>query len=167
MDSDRDYSDLSDFSDDEELSVIRERRMAEMKNQHRRIQNMLSSGHGSLREIDEGQFLKEVTSSTRVVVHFYHPEFKRCEILDYHLDVLAQQHIEAKFIKIEASKAPFFVTKLNIKVLPCTVFFFDGVAKDRMVGFERLGNNDDFSTPQLERVLINAGVIDDFATRPE
>lgn len=34
----------------------------------------------------------------------------------------------------DAQDAPFFVTKLNVKVLPCLVFFCDGKAYDRIVG---------------------------------
>ncbi|KAL0240761.1 hypothetical protein GEMRC1_005997 [Eukaryota sp. GEM-RC1] len=153
-------SDSSDFSDDEELAHIREQRMAKMKAEQRKIQNLISQGHGSYRQIDEGQFLKEVTASPRAVVHFFHPEFERCKLLDQHLDYLAQTHVETKFLKIEAAKAPFFVTKLQIQVLPCLIFFWNGVAKDRMVGFERLPNQDSFDTTDLENVLIQSGVLD-------
>ncbi|KAL0220305.1 hypothetical protein RCL1_000159 [Eukaryota sp. TZLM3-RCL] len=155
----------SDFSetDDEELSAIRERRMAELKNQHRFQQNMRAKGHGELRLIEEGQFLKEVTSTDRCIVHFTHPEFERCKLMDQHLRILAPKHLETKFLRIEASKAPFFVQKLKIQVLPCVLLLWDGVARDRLVGFERLGNDDSFSTSQLENVLIHAEIIDDLS----
>lgn len=38
----------------------------------------------------------------------------RCKIMDKHLALLAPQHVEAKFIKIDAEKAPFFVGKLQV-----------------------------------------------------
>ena len=42
--------------------------------------------------------------------------------------------------------SPFFVDKLNVRVLPCVVMFVDGVAVDRVVGFDTLGAKDDFPT---------------------
>ena len=52
---------------------------------------------------------------------------------------------------------PWLVEKLSIKVLPCVVCFVDGVSKDRLVGFEELGNNDSFNTATLELRLEMAG----------
>jgi hypothetical protein len=45
--------------------------------------------------------------------------------------------------------APFFVEKLQVKVLPCVVVFLHGVAVDRIVGFDSLGAADDFPTLQV------------------
>ena len=50
-------------------------------------------------------------------------------------------------------------TKLNVKVLPCIIFFRNGVAYDRIVGFEELGAKDDFPTSRLENMLLTAGII--------
>ncbi|KAG2257746.1 hypothetical protein Bca52824_077040 [Brassica carinata] len=50
--------------------------------------------------------------------------------------------------------APFFVTKLAIKTLPCVLLFSKGIAIDRLVGFQDLGTKDDFTTTKLENVLI-------------
>lgn len=83
------------------------------------------------REITEADFLKEVTESENVICHFYHPEFQRCKIMDKHLTALAPKHFQSKFIKIDVLKAPFFVGKLNVRVLPCVVIFKKGVAVDR------------------------------------
>jgi thioredoxin-like negative regulator of GroEL len=54
--------------------------------------------------------------------------------------------------------APFFVTKLAIKTLPCVVLFSKGVAMDRLVGFQDLGTKDDFTTNKLENVLLKKGM---------
>jgi hypothetical protein len=51
------------------------------------------------------------------------------------------------------------VHKLNIQVLPCIVFFRNGVAYDRIVGFEELGARDDWKTSQLENMLLTGGII--------
>ena len=89
---------------------------------------MERTGHGCLNEIDEKEFLPEVTTTKHVVAHFYHQEFERCRIMDKHLAVMAKKYFETKFVKISAPDAPFFVTKLQVKVLPCLIYFRDGVA---------------------------------------
>lgn len=69
---------------------------------------------------------------------------------------------------------PFLVTKLGIKVLPAVLIFIDGVSKDRsallyvfmlqcsmvcrIVGFEDLGNQDNFETSVLESRLLRTGM---------
>lgn len=79
----------------------------------------------------------------------------RCKIMDKHLALLAPQHPEAKFIKIDAEKAPFFVGKLQVQVLPTLVFFEEGVAKERLQGFQGLadgmakGKEDEFPTSKV------------------
>ena len=120
---------------------------------------MERTGHGSLNEIEEKEFLPEVTTTKYVVAHFYHQEFERCRIMDKHLSILAKKYFDTKFVKISAPDAPFFVTKLQVKVLPCLIYFNDGVAFDRMVGFEELGGKDDYNTTKLEGILLKAGVI--------
>ena len=44
-------------------------------------------------------------------------------------------------------------------MLPTIVCFIDGVAVDRVVGFEDMGNVDDFRTILLSRRLIRSAVI--------
>ena len=83
-------------------------------------------------------------------------------IVDKHLGPLAKKYFGTKFVRIHAPDAPFFVTKLKVKTLPCVVFFRGGVAYDRIVGFEEFGARDDFSTALLEKRLLGAGVV-----RPE
>eukprot|EP00743_Colponemidia_sp_Colp-15_P001484 GILK01001623.1.p1 GENE.GILK01001623.1~~GILK01001623.1.p1 ORF type:complete len:248 (-),score=56.66 GILK01001623.1:84-782(-) len=158
LEEDIDDDDLLD-DDDPEIRRLRDQRIAEMKQLHsRRVENM-SRGHGQYLEIDESEFLKEVTSSELVVCHFYHREFERCRIVDKHLALIAPNHIDTKFIKINADKAPFFVTKLAIKMLPTIVIFQGGVAVDRIVGFDELGARDDFSTAVMAKRLADSGVI--------
>jgi thioredoxin-like negative regulator of GroEL len=48
---------------------------------------------------------------------------------------------------------------LQVQVLPTIICFIDGVAVDRMVGFEDLGNKDDFRTVALSRRLIRSGCL--------
>jgi len=162
VDKKRAVGDSDDDLDEEEekiLSSLRDKRLAEMKAQQKEAQENKTKGHGQYREIVEGEFLPEVTGSKLVVCHFYHNDFERCKIVDMHLRTIAQQHQEAKFIYINAEKSPFFVGKLAIQVLPTIVCFIDGIAVDRVVGFEDLGGADDFPTLALTRRLVKAGVV--------
>ena len=44
-------------------------------------------------------------------------------------------------------------------MLPTIVLFDDGIAFDRIVGFEELGGKDDFPTMALTRRMVKSGVI--------
>ncbi len=81
--------------------------------------------------------------------------------MDDHLRTIAEQHLEIRAVKINVENAPFLVTKLNVKILPCVIAFLDGVSVDRVIGFEGLGyEQDTFQTEDLERRLIQAGVLE-------
>lgn len=54
--------------------------------------------------------------------------------MDKHLKQLATAHVETRFIKINAEKTPFFVEKLNVRVLPTLVVFADGKSIDQLIG---------------------------------
>jgi hypothetical protein len=90
------------------------------------------------------------TTEKRVVCHFNHPDFRRCSIMSSHLEKLALQHYTTHFVQLEGSSAPFLAVKLKIDVLPSVLVFIDGVVKDRLIGFEELGNSDNFPTGMLE-----------------
>ena len=102
-----------DGDEDYELRLIREQRLRQIKNAHHEKLENLGKGHGQFREITQDEFITEVTSSMKVVCHFYHRDFPRSEIMNHHLLKLAQRHVETKFIKIDAEKAPFFVEKAS------------------------------------------------------
>lgn len=122
------------------------------------LKNM-QNGHGRYTEIVEEEFLPAVTKTKFVVVHFYHNDFERCKIMDMHLDKICKQHTETKFVKINSEKCPFFVAKLQIQTLPTVICFMDGVAFDRIVGFDELGGVDEFPTLLLTRKLVKTGCI--------
>ncbi|KAG4169054.1 hypothetical protein ERO13_A12G062700v2 [Gossypium hirsutum] len=151
--------DLDELMDDPELEKLHADRIAALKKEAEKREALKRQGHGDYREITEGDFLGEVTGSETVVCHFYHKEFYRCKIMDKHLKALAPKHMDTKFIKLDAENAPFFVTKLAVKTLPCVIIFRKGVAVDRLVGFQDLGAKDDFAMRTLEVVLIKKGII--------
>ena len=69
--------------------------------------------------------------------------------------------METKFIKLNAEKAPFFVSKLSIRTLPTLIRFTDGVAdhSKRVTGFEGLLGAEDFHTGALAATI---GLVDYF-----
>ncbi|KAI9994524.1 hypothetical protein PInf_011246 [Phytophthora infestans] len=143
LDSD-DEAMLDELDEDPELERIRAARLKQLKYEYEEKQTLMAKGHGEYREITQDEFLKEVTGSPLVAVHFYHRDFERCKIMDMHLAKLARRHIECKFLKLNAEKAPFFVEKLVIRVLPTVVCFKNGVAlPERVIGFDGLTGNDE------------------------
>ncbi|RLN84066.1 hypothetical protein BBJ28_00008350 [Nothophytophthora sp. Chile5] len=162
------------------LDRLRATRLKQLKREFEQKQELLAKGHGEYREIAQDEFLKEVTGSPLVAVHFFHRDFERCKIMDMHLARLARSHIECKFLKLDAEKAPFFVEKLVVRVLPTVVCFRDGVAfPDRVIGFDGLAedeeeaelaafgtranhhitSSDTFPTAALARKLVEIGAI--------
>lgn len=161
MDSDEEEGDEDDY----ELRQIRDQRLRQIKAQQiQKIEN-IAKGHGQYREIVQDEFLAEMTNSTRVICHFYHRDFPRCEIMNHHLSKLAPKHIESKFVKIDADKAPFFIDKLKIKSIPTVVLFIDGIAADKIIGFEGLsdgmpvGKEDEWPTIRLARLLAGKNML--------
>lgn len=154
--------DVDDLLDDPELQRLHADRIASLQEEmekRARAKELSQRGHGVYTEITEGNFLEIVTKTERVVCHFFHAGFERCQIMDQHLGAIAPKYVETRFVKLSATDAPFFSDKLKIKVLPCVVIFIDGVAVDRLVGFDELGNKDNFNTHVLEHRLLKSGVV--------
>mgnify|MGYP002052538186 CR=1 FL=1 len=149
--------DFLDDSNDPALRELHEKRLNAIKERVMKEKQLLVHGHGEYREIVEEDFLKQVCGSPDVVVHFYHREFFRCKIIDKHMRVLAPKYRGTKFIHIDAEKAPFFVGKLGIQMLPTVLVFKDGVKTDFFSGFDELGAKDTFRTEVLESWLARAG----------
>jgi len=151
--------DEDDFEDDDILAQLQQKRLAEYKAKRDLEMKFHQQGHGEYREIAEDEFLKEVCGSQWCVVHFYHPEFFRCKIIDKHLRIIAQKHLSCKFLTLNAEKAPFFVTKLAIQMLPTVIVFKDGIVADQLAGFDDLGGKDEFRTEVLEHWFSKAGCV--------
>lgn len=104
------------------------------------------------------------TETSRCIVHFAHPDFGRCAVMDEHLEKLAGRHYEVRFARVDVRNTPFVVEKLSIRVLPCVIGFKDGVGVDRVVGFEGLGSGgkdgeEGFSIAVLEKRLLFKGLL--------
>ena len=62
------------------------------------------------------------------------PRIFRCKIVDKHLSQLCEKHYEARFIRLNAEKAPFLTERLKIKVMPTVLMAKDAVVCDRLEG---------------------------------
>ncbi|PIN01341.1 ATP binding protein [Handroanthus impetiginosus] len=148
-----------DRLDLDDLEVLRERRLQQMKKMAEKRSRWIALGHGEYSEIPiEKEFFSAVKASDRVVCHFYRENWP-CKVLDKHLAILAKQHIETRFVKINAEKSPYLTEKLRIVVLPTLALVKNAKVEDYVVGFDELGGTDEFSTEELEERLAKAQVI--------
>ncbi|KRX05196.1 Thioredoxin-like fold [Pseudocohnilembus persalinus] len=159
----RDDSDLDsddDFNDEEAEKIMKNLKFQQLqKAKVFQDKQKETFDAGDYREISEDEFLNYVTKNVYAAVHFYHNDFQKCKIMDMHLRKIAYGHPECRFLRLNAEKAPFFISKLAVQVLPTVITFENGIAKDRIVGFQDLGNEDDFDTMVLIRRLVKAGCI--------
>ncbi|KAJ2930237.1 hypothetical protein H1R20_g6903, partial [Candolleomyces eurysporus] len=164
-DEDAIFAELEEEIENDSNSSIREHALKLLKNEMERVKDLQANEHGTYGEIsDEKEVIRTTAREKRCVVHFYHTNFKRCEIMDKHLGKLAPKYFNTRFFRVFVENIPWLVEKLSIKVLPCVVCFVDGVTADRLVGFEELGNSDDFDTAALELRLATSGVIQKAST---
>ncbi|KAL7168040.1 hypothetical protein ACSBR2_038473 [Camellia fascicularis] len=148
-----------DRLDLDDIDVLRERRLQQMKNMAEKRSRWIALGHGEYSEIPiEKDFFSVVKASDRVVCHFYRENWP-CKVMDKHLSILAKQHIETRFVKIHAEKSPFLVEKLKIVVLPTLALIKSAKVDDYVVGFNELGGTDEFTTEELEERLAKAQVV--------
>uniref|UniRef100_A0A4W6CRD1 Thioredoxin domain containing 9 n=1 Tax=Lates calcarifer TaxID=8187 RepID=A0A4W6CRD1_LATCA len=103
--------------DEDDLERLKERRLEALKKAQKQKQEWLSKGHGEYREIpSEKDFFSEVKDSKNVVCHFYRNSTFRS--LTNTWPSWQRKHVETKFIKLNAEKAPFLTERLRIKVIP-------------------------------------------------
>jgi len=140
-----------DNLDDDGYEAIRQRRMEQMKKMAAKREEWKQHGHGEYYELpDEKAFFDATKKSKRVIVHFYRDATFRCKIVDKHFEVLAPQHLETRFLKINAEKAHFLTQRLKVTTLPTILFIKEEKTVGRMVGFGSLGDNDEFTTDLME-----------------
>lgn len=143
----------------DDLELLRERRLQQMKKMAEKHSRWIALGHGEYSDIMvEKDFFSVAKASDRVVCHFYRENWP-CKVMDKHLSILAKQHIETRFVKIQAEKSPYLAEKLKITVLPTLALIKNAKVEDYVVGFDELGGTDEFSTEDLEERLAKAQVI--------
>ncbi|KAJ2816475.1 hypothetical protein GGI24_005712, partial [Coemansia furcata] len=79
---------LAELENDPELEKLREARLDQLKREMNWARDLRGRGHGEYIEVHkEEDMVKLIGSESRAVVHFTHPQFARCKILDQHLRV--------------------------------------------------------------------------------
>ncbi|KAH3679088.1 hypothetical protein WICMUC_001284 [Wickerhamomyces mucosus] len=151
-------------NDEEFTSKYRESRIEQFNQQLKNIKkNVEEKSFGNVETLlSEDQVIKSTTNNRHVVLHFYHENFPKCLQMDSKLQTLSQKHLQTKFIRIKAEDAPFLVTRLKIKILPCVILYINGIESNRIVGFDKLNynpENDQFKIESLENFLLINGVI--------
>ena len=137
--------------------------------------NLQSSSSSSNYETltSDPEVLTFTTTHPRTLVHFFHPDFSRCSIMDTHLSEIARLHPpdedggegreRTMFGRVDVRNADFVVQKLGVRVLPCVVGFVDGQVRERVTGFEgvSLGGKESGKevTRRIEGVFVEKGVI--------
>ena len=112
-----------------------------------------------MRLIDgDKDFFKEAKCE-RFVCHFFRENNWPCKVMDKHLNEMAPLHLETKFARINAEKAPFVTEKLRIWMLPSLAVCKDGKIIDYIVGFDELGGSDDFPMSRLRMAIAARGGI--------
>ena len=132
-----------------------------MKNFQNQKIEWQKQGHGSYSELaDEKDFFEACKKSRHVVCHFYRDSTFRCKILDKHLEILARNHIECRFVKINAERSQFLCDRLKIKIIPTIALIRENKPIDYILGFADLGNTDDFDTEMLEWRIARSDIIE-------
>ncbi|CAH8868819.1 unnamed protein product [Trichobilharzia szidati] len=150
-----------DNLNEDDLEVIRQRRIQQMKEESKQRSEWLAAGHGVYSELaNEKDFFAACKTSTfGLVCHFYRESTFRCKIVDKHLAILAPKHIECRMVKMDAEKSPFLTKRLNVRVIPTMILVKNEQICDRIIGFDELGGHDEFSTAMLEWRLAVGKVI--------
>lgn len=146
----REGSDHEDDADDilaeleaEDDNSYRAQRIQELKSEAKESQSISArSGQTIFKTLNgDDECLQFTTEHDRSLVHFFHPDFARCSIMDQHCEDIAAKHTghgdaDVAFGRIDVRKAPFVIEKLSIKVLPALLGFVKGIVKGRVTGFE-------------------------------
>jgi hypothetical protein len=173
---------LSDDDEDALLEELRRRRIQQLQKRHASQQKWKELGHGVYDELGGGggggtqgdardvakEFFRAAKESERMVVHFYRPSTRLCDVFHAHLARLAPKHLETRFVKINVEgcdhdgggSAAFLVDRLGVVVMPTLVLVKDRKAFHHIRGFDEFGGSEDFSANTLAYVLGNHGVTD-------
>merc|ERR1712154_537854 len=86
---------------------------------------------------------------------------KWTQILQDHLTLIAQKHLECKFIQIEAQSAPFLVERLNIWMMPTLVLAKDNKVSRQLHGLDWVAPDGKFTTIAMEAKLFEFGFLEE------
>ncbi|PKX96770.1 thioredoxin-like protein [Aspergillus novofumigatus IBT 16806] len=141
LDDDNDDDSLFEALENEDDSAYRAHRIEQLNAEFSASKNNRSSfrdpattlvEEGLYPTLKDDQAVLDFTTQThRCVIHFAHPDFARCGVMDEHIRTLATRHHEVRFARVDVRNTPFVVDKLSIRVLPCVIGFKDGIGVEQ------------------------------------
>eukprot|EP01060_Flectonema_neradi_P039313 TRINITY_DN85_c5_g1_i1.p1 TRINITY_DN85_c5_g1~~TRINITY_DN85_c5_g1_i1.p1 ORF type:complete len:191 (+),score=40.29 TRINITY_DN85_c5_g1_i1:58-630(+) len=151
-----------DELEEDDLDVIRQRRLRQLKKMRDQKERWGRKGHGILQEIRKPEeFFEFCKKNERCVIHFYRETTERCKILNSHLEKLAKQHWETLFAKINAEEVEGMAERFNVYMLPTLMLVEGGKTHHSIIGFDEFGGNDTFPTERISEVLAYHGMVND------
>eukprot|EP00612_Vaucheria_litorea_P002185 CAMPEP_0171455464 /NCGR_PEP_ID=MMETSP0945-20130129/2349_1 /TAXON_ID=109269 /ORGANISM="Vaucheria litorea, Strain CCMP2940" /LENGTH=232 /DNA_ID=CAMNT_0011980711 /DNA_START=41 /DNA_END=739 /DNA_ORIENTATION=- len=140
--------------EEDDFEVLREKRKLKLMKQQIQTQEWRANGHGTYTELsDQAEFFSAVKKSKKMAVHFYRPTTARCTIVDAKMEKLCASHLETRFCRVNAEKAPYLVEKLSIVVMPTILLVKDCQTVHQIRGFDEMGGTDDFHEDTLAYVM--------------
>lgn len=139
---------------EDDLARIKANRKKELQRNAQEREEAKFNGHGTFVKInDQQEFFAAAKKSSRLVAMFTRDSNKYGAIMKEHLSLLAQKHLEARFIWVDAENAPFLTDRLNIYMLPTIVCIKDNKVKDQHNGLNEIDGSGKYSTGMLEYLL--------------
>jgi hypothetical protein len=147
---------------EDELSMIKSRRIAEMKRKQAEQQHNVVNGHGKLEKItDQQEFFGGAKKSDRMVCIFTRNSNKYGKAMLEHAELLSQKHLECRFVWCDAENAPFLTERLNIYMLPTIVCVKDNKVHAQHNGLNEIDGSGKYSSGMLEYLLHVDGMLDE------
>lgn len=157
-----DELDRIDDMDEDDVTILRQRRVAQLKEMAKRRDGWMKKGHGSYNiTTDPVEFFKWMKESERVVVHFGRNQTMRCKIVDKHFQNIAPRHFETRFVYVDAERFPNLAERFNVVMLPHIMLVEKQNTFHSIIGLDDFGGRDDFETEKMEEVLCHYGMIND------
>merc|ERR1712023_15067 len=141
---------------------IKAKRIAEMKKKAELQQDAVCNGHGKLTKInDQQEVFAAAKKSPRMVVIFTRNSNKYGKAMLEHAELLAQKHLEARFLWVDAENAPFLTDRLNIYMLPTIVCIKDNKVDKQHNGLNEIDGSGKYTSGMLEYLLHVDGILDE------
>ncbi|PPQ99082.1 hypothetical protein CVT24_003642 [Panaeolus cyanescens] len=146
------FAELEEEIENDPNLSIREQGLKLLKSEMDRMKDLQENQHGQYGEVTDEKEGRETLRGPFLSLQFQ-------EMRNYGQTSISPKYYHTRFLRVFVENVPWLVERLAIKVLPCVICFVDGVTRDRLVGFEELGNSDSFDTGILELRLSQCGVI--------
>merc|ERR1711924_544676 len=110
---------------------------------------------------DQQEFFACNKASERMVAIFTRNSNKYGKAMLEHAELLAQRHLEARFLWVDAENAPFLTDRLNIYMLPTIVCIQDNEVHKQHNGLNEIDGTGKYSSGTLEYLLHIDGMLDE------